>query len=193
MSVDKRSTFTDALATLGTIIGDNEKRDAIHLAVEPVIAAHPLRPGDHVGFISPGCAGMCGRPLGIVDPFLSGNVKQGQRFWLIVYPRQITSLRHVWEHPSFPTTLGEAAESSKAASEQWLRGFAKTKDMDYTEMLERAERFLKTGDYWIEGGRFESEQIYGDEAREFWGHFEKVTSVAVPDDERENTFFSCSC
>lgn len=31
---DKRSVFTDALETLGTIIDDTQKRDAIHLAFE---------------------------------------------------------------------------------------------------------------------------------------------------------------
>lgn len=38
MSADKRSIHTDALHTLGTIIGEGEKRDAIHIAVEPCIA-----------------------------------------------------------------------------------------------------------------------------------------------------------
>ena len=98
---DKRTVSTDALETLGTIIGDGEKRDAIHLAVEPAIAAHKLLPGQDVGFISGG-VGMCGKPVGIVDPFLKVPVQQGQRFWLVVYPRQITSLRHVWTHPEFP-------------------------------------------------------------------------------------------
>jgi hypothetical protein len=42
-----RSVATDALATLGTIIDDTQKRDAIHIAVEPVIAGERLRPGDH--------------------------------------------------------------------------------------------------------------------------------------------------
>lgn len=43
MSADNRSISTDALATLGTIIKDGG-RDAIHLAVEPVIAGEELRP-----------------------------------------------------------------------------------------------------------------------------------------------------
>jgi len=49
MSADKRSVSTDALATLGTIIDDTAGRDAIHLAVEPIIAGEKLYPGQDVG------------------------------------------------------------------------------------------------------------------------------------------------
>jgi len=109
MSADNRSTHTDALASLGTIIDANEKRDAIHLAVEPVIAGENLRPGDHI-MLTEGKAYFdhsTGRQfaLGIVDPFLTVPVAKGERFWLIVYPRQITSLRHVWDHPAFPEAV----------------------------------------------------------------------------------------
>jgi hypothetical protein len=44
MTADNRPVATDALATLGTIIDKTAARDAIHLAVEPVVAAHTLRP-----------------------------------------------------------------------------------------------------------------------------------------------------
>lgn len=90
MSGDKRTVSTDALDTLGMIIGEAQARDAIHLAVEPVTAAQQLYPGQHVGFVYGG-VGPCDLPIGIVDPFLPGVVHQGQRFWLVVYPRQITS------------------------------------------------------------------------------------------------------
>lgn len=106
MSADTRSTHTDALATLGTIIDHTQKRDAIHLAVLPAIAGENLEPGEHV-FLSKtsglAIGGLSVDPnVGIVDPFLTVPVARGERFWLIVYPRQITSLRHVWEHPAFP-------------------------------------------------------------------------------------------
>lgn len=39
MTYEKHTTHTDALDTLGSIIGPDEKRDAIHLAVFPVYAA----------------------------------------------------------------------------------------------------------------------------------------------------------
>jgi len=113
MSADSRSTHTDALATLGTIIDHTAARDAIHLAVFPAIAGENLVPGEHIFLASSSGLAFGGsdvdptiKTLGIVDPFLTVPVAKGERFWLIVYPRQITSLRHVWEHPSFP---GEAA------------------------------------------------------------------------------------
>jgi len=98
---DKRSVHTDALETLGTIISDSEKRDAIHLAVEPIEAGEMLVPGQDVG-IAYGKAFHRGvNHVGIVDPFLKVAVRPGQKFWLVVYPRKITSLRHVWTHPDF--------------------------------------------------------------------------------------------
>lgn len=68
---DKRSVATDALETLGTIIDDKQKRDAIHLAVMPVIAGVVLPPGMHVSATN-GVAmpAVPGEGLGIVDPFL---------------------------------------------------------------------------------------------------------------------------
>lgn len=49
---DKRTVNTDALETLGMIIGRNEKRDAIHLAVDPAVAVEVLQPGQDVGFVT---------------------------------------------------------------------------------------------------------------------------------------------
>lgn len=99
---DKRKVSTDALETLGQFIGDSEKRDAIHLAVEPVTAGAELNPGQHItvkgGIAYPADRGA---GLGIVDPFLPTYVRAGQRFWFVMYPRMVHSLRHVWTHPAF--------------------------------------------------------------------------------------------
>src|SRR3954471_13324325 len=113
---EKRSVHTDALATLGTVITESEKRDAIHLAVEPIRAAEKLYPGQDVGV-----DGTKNNPVGIVDPFLKAAVMPGEWFWLLVYPRQINSLRHVWTHPAF---TDEAVAPSRNASEKWLRDYA---------------------------------------------------------------------
>lgn len=104
---DKRSVSTDALETLGMIHFKPESRDAIHLAVIPVIAAEHLQPGQDITHIDGMAYGAHTRgiaPIGIADPFLpkTAAIKAGDQFWLVIYPRMITSLRHVWEHPAFP-------------------------------------------------------------------------------------------
>lgn len=209
MSADNRSTHTDALATLGTIINAGEKRDAIHLGVEPAIAGEKLKPGEHVGF---GHAGELYKAygniqaVGIVDPFLLNPVQENERFWLIVYPRQITSLRHVWEHPDFPASgETETPESvagddeklhkmllllgeGKAVAKEAIRTLADSLDVDYDELLDRAQEYVSCGEYWSEGDRFEGASI----PQEFWNHYEKVMQTTVALSDRDN-FLSCSC
>ena len=110
---DTRSPITDALETLGMIHFKKEKRDAIHLAVLPVVADEDLRPGFRIGIID-GVAypanyirTINGEEVripyhGIVDPFLTTDVREGESFWFVMKPREVRSLRHVWEHPDFP-------------------------------------------------------------------------------------------
>lgn len=103
---DKRAVATDALETLGTIHAKQEHRDAIHLAVEPVRAGQKLAPGQHI-VVKDGVAYATdpGQGIGIVDPFILGYVAEGERFWFVMYPRQVHSLRHVWTHPAFPDAI----------------------------------------------------------------------------------------
>jgi hypothetical protein len=198
---DKRSVTTDALETLGQVISVNEKRDAIHLAVEPTVAQEKLYPGQHVS-----ADGRNGKPcVGIVDPFLEGPVFPGQRFWLVVYPRQIHSLRHVWTHPAFP----DAPElvdvtARKRASEEWLRDFCKHADCpDYDTVLAAAigdhvavvdaesygdHAYKNDGEYLIFLGRDAHSEI----PPQFWDHVEVVTGRIIPHAKRARSF-SCSC
>lgn len=196
MTVDKRSVTTDALETLGTIIGEGEKRDAIHLAVNPAIAAETLYPGQHVGFVDGG-VGPCKDTVGIVDPFLAHPVMSGQRFWLVVYPRQITSLRHVWTHPAFDDALGDAVETmvdqQRAASEAWLRNFCKISDCpSYEEVIGVAVAHADGDVLDTEFLHFQDRDAHGTIPPEFWDHLEVVTGVKVSEEDRA-TSFSCAC
>jgi hypothetical protein len=87
---------------LGELCGDDARRDAVHIAVAPVVAWHDLQPGSRVALRDDGAAYYnYAFPIGIVDPFLTHDVEAGQRFWLYLLPNTITGLRHVWSHPAF--------------------------------------------------------------------------------------------
>lgn len=99
---------------VGELCKEDACRDAIHIAIAPVIAGAELRPGEHVGFIhgtndvGREAVGFI-KPIGVVDPFLQRNVMKGERFWLFLYPNTITNLRHVWSHPAFKPQLSQVA------------------------------------------------------------------------------------
>lgn len=191
----KHTVNTDALETLGSIIGAYEKRDAIHIAVEPVTAVGTLHPGQHVGKANGGF-GISSIPVGIVDPFLTQEVQHGERFWLLVYPRQITSLRHVWSHPAF----GEAevyAEPQKtdssmavARAEEWLRDFCDNlgSDVSYEDIIRTA---LDDGRY---GYGYDSlcfgDEISGDIPAEFWNQLEILSGKKIAS---RPSYFRCAC
>lgn len=186
---DKRSVATDALATLGTIISDSEKRDAIHLAVIPAMALEVLKPGEHVTVDKTGVAvkTTVGKGVGIVDPFLTAPVYETEWFWVIIYPRTIQSLRHVWSHPAFPEEVSTSKEESNSA-ESWLRDYAENLGLSIRILLDGAEQYLEYGDHLVLGGLLEGESVVD----EFWDYYQEYTGRIVNTKQRGN-FFSCSC
>lgn len=197
---DKRKVSTDALETLGTIITEHEKRDAIHLAVEPVLSKVRLKPGANVN-----AAGLPEKPyVGIVDPFIKGAyVEPGEWFWLVVYPRQIQSLRHVWTHPDFPDTESgvaleawlDKAAGSKDRSERWLREYVSSPGYDgpdYHTLLAKAEEFLKYGATDEVYLHIDGQDAHGELNPEAWDHIGILLGIPVPENMRP-TAFSCSC
>lgn len=198
-NTDKRSVSTDALATLGTIINGGG-RDAIHLAVEPIVAGESLIPGANIG-ISGGKAYNAGdgiKALGIADPFLQTTINPGEMFWLIVYPRQITSLRHVWEHPDFETQVTVVRD--KKVSEQWLRNWCDATDdaPTYEDLIGvmtdgkvsesegYGRRWTNEGEYLLSRGYDAS----GDIPLEVWIHVENVIGKKLTS---YPSYFSCTC
>lgn len=212
---DKRSVTTDALATLGTILKPGEKRDAIHLAVEPVTAGEKLYPGDHVT-IKDGIAmeAPIGKGQGVVDPFLPDVVRQGQLFWFVMYPRQVHSLRHVWTHPDFPDEAGtpapakrddardtayamnvRALENAKAAVRDIadaLNGSCGDRGpMTYDLLMEAANDWIDNGEYFVQQGYESWQDDFRMYVARFWPAWETITGKKAPDHEAQ--FFSCSC
>jgi hypothetical protein len=205
----QRPVSTDALDTLGKIHERVEKRDAIHLAVEPVEAGERLLPGEHIEVRDGVAYGTdAGEGLGIVDPFLTRPVLKGQRFWFVMYPRMVHSLRHVWTHPAFPDEVGKleaAVQGVQApkvsmfsedkesvilkAAREWIEAHAKELDVDYSSLMEAADDWVRSGNYYI--GNYSS---FGDgfDADGFWTRYEIIRGTRVADSKKER-FFSCSC
>ncbi len=91
---------------LGELCGEDARRDAVHVAVVPLVASQALDPGDHFWLDEHGQAkkstGQRGRlTIGVADPYYDGVILKGERFWGLLYPNTITELRHVWSHPAF--------------------------------------------------------------------------------------------
>ncbi len=207
---DKRAMATDALETLGTIIDDTQKRDAIHLAVIPAVAGQRLEAGWHVtmvdGIASTADEGDEDPPLGIVDPFLKRPVKKGEHFWLVIYPRTIKSLRHVWAHPAFPdeptatvtVTHEDRSDEVPAAiaglrklqSEKWLRDFCSRSNCPSYEVVIGVVAGGDSGSWDDEYLHFNGSDAHGDIPDEFWMHAEVVLGRKL---EQRAKYFSCSC
>lgn len=82
--------MSEAKVKLGQLITGDECRDAVHVAICPVVAAERLKPGDPIEFC-PGSAEkvrLSVKPIGIVDPFLNVNrwIEEGQKFFMCLYP-----------------------------------------------------------------------------------------------------------
>lgn len=101
---------------IGKLIDQERGRDAIHVAVAPVEAAYPLVIGSHICILENGKAGYGSGSIGIVDPFLTVAPKEGDRFYVFLYPGSIMSLRHEWVHPAFGNTSANNKHSAHANS-----------------------------------------------------------------------------
>lgn len=192
---------------LGRLALDSDARDAVHIAVIPCEAGEEMKPGDPVCIRTDGkgykwnLGGSSGLPVGVVDPFLgtaypsrysanlTDRVQAGARFWLLLIPGTITSLRHEWTHDRFPLTAGEVvagvSPERKAAAEKILRRIADDVRMPFRDLVEQAI----AGD-GISAG---SEHIHDVDQGRFWSAMQDYTGRMFDEGHRDATYFSCSC
>jgi hypothetical protein len=178
--------MTTANETIGKLLQGEQERDAIHIAVAPVRAAHQVSPGQRVGTDGHGLVSASEPHVGIVDPFLTKPVKAGEQCWLMLFPNTITTLRHEWVHPAFDKGMSE--------SEQYLRAFA-----------DRLFSYYGKPDYEREWGTpfelliscaetgFPTDINYEADCQptpEFWHHYERYTGRKVSD---KPEYFRCAC
>lgn len=199
---DAGSLAGTALETLGAVIDGDLGRDAIHLAAIAVEAAERLFPGQDVGLLDDKRASTkVAETIAIVDPFVRGQVNKGQWFWMILYPRTITSLRHVWTHPAFGEAAGATPSAVSAAeAEKWLEDFCRNADCppwrDLKEALLGKTTFSDDDDYGysihIDGDYLHvgGQDAHGEIPAAFWFYAEIAIGKPIPN--RPN-YFSCSC
>lgn len=186
----------DKVPKLGNLITDEQFRDAVHIAVAPVTAGELLVPGQRIGFTGNAhTVGTTGKVIGIVDPFLRGEVQEGEMFYMFLLPNTITSLRHEWTHPDFEKEDELASMEptfyklkGAVAEEKWISDFADNIGSDYHELMVAAEEYLQSGEYLCRGGDFEGQSI----PDEFWDKYEIIKRAKVDENDR-GTFLSCSC
>lgn len=188
------------LASLGKVLDHEMPRDAVHIAVVPVIAGDSMQPAERIGMDHHGHASAYAKEkIGIVDPFLREAVAVGERFWLFLDPGSITSLVHHWTHPAFSTM----ADDPKVKAKAWIGEFANVYGLSYDGVMDAAETWL-AGEEYAErrGQKYVDHDDYGyryptdlpqvGEAKwqEFWTQHEIVTGKRS---KEGRSFFWCSC
>jgi hypothetical protein len=188
-------------AKLGTTPNGTEGRDALHVAIVPCRASVIMRSGDPVKVGEYGMAELCNpeEAVGVVDPFLPSGprlVEPGDWFWLCLYPKTITGLRHVWEHPSFKSGDSAAAETKDAAkSVEWIRHYVRSHcpynsnqmDEGYSEFLNSV---VRDREIFFCGSNCHSIDDV-DDSDELFRHLSVVTGMKI--DRRYFVGFSCTC
>lgn len=171
---------------LGKIIKGEAFKDAIHVAVYPVIAGERLSPGERIGLTSDKKAVKSGKKLGIVDPYLQTDVLPGQKFYMCLLPNTVKGMRHEWSHPSF---IDENTDL-KQESVIWIQNFAKECGISYSDIMDSARELLERGSTSFYGD--DTPEIFRYRQREFWYHHQVVTGIPIPDN-MDDFYFSCSC
>lgn len=185
---------------LGKLVDGECGRDAVHVAVIPMIAHVRLKPGQRVGIISEGVAGPTSNNVGIVDPFLMVSVQKGFKFLLCLFPGSVTGMRHHWKHPAFEESTVKCAKNDggdalylqmRSESEEWLREYVKKVNLDDSPELAfhefigniRENRMIFRG----KAGHYYSDVV---DAEELEMHVSRYLGIKIQWDQMT---YSCSC
>lgn len=157
-------------------------RDAVHVAVESVIASRTLEGGERIGFTSDDMAtvGPDREGPGVVDPFITRPVKKGEHFYMFLYPGQVKSLTHTWDLSGFkaasslPPPPPSVIPTPDSAEEQRMTVFAAASGKTRMDLIKAANEYLDESGGETYGFRPFNSDIHSYEA-DFWEDFEEVT------------------
>ena len=193
---------SDAQFTIGKIIDETARKDAVHFALAPMYAFEKIWPCSHVKLMPtrPGYVRHAHETdplaIGVIDPFLLEGAEKDERFWVFLNPNTITNLRHEWEHPAFAEqeqtsdqkTAAKVADALlRTPQRRLLEDFAEEIDVSYEELLNAASDFVTAGNYLSQGSKFEG--VRSPEG--FWSAYDFVTQTKSG--MTDESFFSCAC
>lgn len=183
-------------ALLGQTPDSTAERDAIHVAVVAMIAAVDLEPGQRVSFAENGGASHAtsgGLTIGIVDPFLHGTVRKGDRFWMLLLPGTVTGMRHHWTPPQFLAREPGATETDEGKAT--AIAIAAICGKTYNALMEDAAEFAGDGssgwNEWITDNSERYKDVPGEMWKKFWAYYERTTGNPAPHDKWAP--YICSC
>lgn len=175
------------------------QKDAIHIAVVPLIAGERLYKGHKIKLkfntdnVALDASYDEENAFGIVDPFLDEySVEAGQEFYGLVFPGTVTGMRHEWQHPKFGIAKRELDEH-----EAWIRDFCDRWKFDYDELISTALSKSDNSEYdryiVAQGRDLHSREELGEDHDLFWGHLEGMMSKKFDAEHRKGMGWSCTC
>jgi hypothetical protein len=175
----------------GKLIEGEESRDAVHIACAPVVASQRLAPGQAIEVDEHGNARIGGKPVGIVDPFLKQIIEPEQKFWLMLYPNTITTLRHYWEHPAFSETRG-ADEKAEARLRITALAISVGGEFgNFDSLMEHVESCVNGGEHYVQYNGQNMRDAWDGGQEQFWKDRETLTGKKKP--EKYTAVFCCTC
>lgn len=93
-------------------VGELGKRDAFHTPGVIVTSRMTVEAGERVRFTSHEQVGPCGiyDAQAVVDPWIKGKVKPGDKFWVLVNPELVGQVVHQFEITGVPAPEPVAKE-----------------------------------------------------------------------------------
>lgn len=189
------TNVNDTSALIGNMLDESAQRDAIHIAVLPVVASSALYAGQHVS-VKDGIAypALRGRSIGIVDPFMHTGPMKGERFFVFIKPNTVTGMRHHWQHPDIPETdaviPGTVFESNqRKGAREWLEDFCARYGYHYSTVMSNKGQMMCATEIEIHT----QADIEPSELEAFWKNMEIMYEERFSQEHRDKTIWTCSC
>lgn len=170
-------------------------RDALHVAIIPLVAGEDMSPGQKIKLKSPNTdIAVKYDPLkdnihrdyiGVVDPMLHENVVMGERFYGFMKSGVVKGMRHHWDSNQFPTAGLFIKEEEEDVHYKYLKQHCESNSLNLEQFLETCQ----TDEDFMTTMRLEPDDYSMDDV--FWYHLEQYTGMEFEDWQRSGPDWEC--